>query len=61
MGAETEFEIITHLLVVDCRLTFPPQDNSNSDKTVQDAMAITRIEARFSSQADLNKPTWLNS
>jgi len=41
--AETELEITTHWLVVDRRLTFPPQDNSNSDKRVQDAMANTRI------------------
>jgi hypothetical protein len=28
--AETEFEITTQWLVVEHRLTFPPQDNSNS-------------------------------
>jgi len=42
-GVETEFEITTHWLVVDRRLTFPPQDNTNSDKRVQVARAITRI------------------
>jgi hypothetical protein len=41
--AETKFEIRTHWLVVDRRLTFPPQDNSNADKSVQDARANTRI------------------
>jgi len=39
---ETKFER-THWLVVDRRLTFPPQDNSNADKRVQDARANIRI------------------
>jgi len=42
--AETEFEITTHWLVVDRGLTFPPQDNSNSDKGVEDARTNTRLK-----------------
>ena len=41
--AEKEFEITTHWLVVDHRLIFPPQDNSNSDKSVQDVRTNTGI------------------
>ena len=60
--AETEFEITTHWLVVDRRLTFPHQDNSSSEKRVRDARANTRIgDEVFFTGGTLNKPTWLSS
>jgi hypothetical protein len=59
--AKTEFEITTPWLVVEHRLTFPPQDNSNSDKRVRDARANTRIGDKVVFTCEtLNKPLRLN-